>query len=397
MYARSDETAYPVTFQRELSPSWLHHAAVLAGVTPPKIDRPFRYLELGCGRGYSALVHAASHPQGTFHACDRDSAAIVGAPDWARACDVSNVRYHSLSFDAARDLGSFDFIVLHGVYSWVSAAERAQIRALLRDRLVPGGLAYVSYNCLPGWAGEAPLRRLLGELSRDGEEITEAARTIDGLRSAGLGYFKAHPHAGRAVASWSARPAGYLASEYLSQDWEPMWSVDVIDGMAKMGLRHIGSATLRDHHPALLADSETADAIAKLATPRLRMLAMDFAVNRSFRRDLFARGAGAANGDALAGLLIGCPGDAHSIPDAIVVPRGRIRFQPEFIAALRRSMAGGAQPLGRLLRALGESEEAARNLMWLVASGSLAPFARCEEAGARVREKMLGFGIVPAA
>jgi SAM-dependent methyltransferase len=384
-----DQTLYPVTYQCELSPTWLHHAAVLAGIAPPAIERPFRYLELGCGRGYSALVHAASHREGEFHALDRDTAAIAQAQAWARACAVNNIRFHAQPFAAGRDLEPFDFIVLHGVYSWVAAEERTAIRALLRDLLRPGGLAYVSYNCLPGWAAEVPLRRLFSELSRDGGEISAAARELDGWR--GLGFFKAHPRVERATASLPERPAGYLAAEYLSDSWEPLWSVDVIDEMEIAGLRHVGSASLVDHHDALLFDRATSNAIAALATPRLRMLARDFAVNRSFRRDLFMRGGRPEDRSSLANLSIGCPGD--DIPQSVLVPRGRIGFQPAFVAALRRALAGGAVPLGDLLRALGGSEEAARNLMWLIAAGALAPFAKEHDAGERIRAILLQLGV----
>jgi hypothetical protein len=73
-------------------------------------------------------------------------------------------------------LPPFDFIVAHGVYSWVAAHERQTIRDLVRDHVVPGGLLYVSYNSLPGWAGEMPLRKLLVELAAGaGEDTTKRA------------------------------------------------------------------------------------------------------------------------------------------------------------------------------------------------------------------------------
>lgn len=388
--------AYPVTYQRETSPTWLHHAAVLGGAAARDPARPFRYLELGCGRGYSALIHAASHPNGEFHACDRDATVIDEARGWARALELKNIEFHAASFEeiAARETPPFDYIAAHGVYSWVREAARATIRGLLRERLAPGGLAYVSYNCLPGWAGELPLRRFLAELSGGGVEA--GARELDRLRAAGLAYFAAHPAADRAVASWAGQPVGYLAHEYLAEAWEPMWSVDMIDAMAAEGLYFAGSATLRDAHEALLVDAAAARAIAQLATPRLRMLAMDFAVNRGFRRDVFAKGAPVAdaNRTALRDLLIGGAGD---IAESIVVPRGRISFNAEFIAALRALMVKGPVRLGDAVRALGDTEEAARNLLWLTAAGSLAPVAPDQAAGERARADLKRLGVVPLA
>jgi SAM-dependent methyltransferase len=64
-------------------------------------------------------------------------------------------------FAARSDLPQFDIIALHGVWSWVSAANRAMVKQIIRQRLRPGGIVYVSYNCLPGWAPIVPIRHLM--------------------------------------------------------------------------------------------------------------------------------------------------------------------------------------------------------------------------------------------
>ncbi|MBS0472692.1 MAG: methyltransferase regulatory domain-containing protein [Proteobacteria bacterium] len=385
------QASYPVTYQPETAPSWLHHAAVLGGHLAPDPSGAFRYLELGCGRGYSALLHAAAHPNGRFVAVDANPDAIAAARDAAEALKLSNIAFDTVDFAANGFEGQFDFIVLHGVYSWVTAETRARLRAILRERLAPGGISYVSYNSLPGWAGELPLRRLLSELSADG--VAAGAQMVDGLRKAGFAYFTANPTAERAVAGWSARPEGYLAHEYLADAWDCLWSVDVMDEMAEAGLAFAGSATLRDHHDALLLDESAARAVAALATPRQRMLAQDFARNRGFRRDLFGRDLPPdSNGAALRDLVIESTGE---IPESIVVPRGRVSFQPAFIAALRGLMAKGPQRLGDAVRALGESGDVARNLMWLTAAGALSPAVPDRAARAAARTALAKMGVVP--
>lgn len=379
---RANELPYPPTFQRELAPAWLRYVAALNGVAAPEFRGPFRYLELGCGQGQSALIHAAAYPQGEFHAVDRDTRAIASAREGAHAAAMHNLHFRACAFDdgALRALPRFEFVVLHGVYSWVDTATRGQIRNLLRDLLLPGGLAYVSYNCLPGWAGELPLRRLLGEFAnasaRDGL-IETASRDVGQLRALGFSYFKANPAADRAVASWAGQPEGYLAHEYLAQAWDALWSLDVVDEMAESGLHFIGSATLADNHVELLIDEAAARAIVSLPTERLRRLALDFAVNRGFRRDVFVRAKEAPTTSADAGKLgqvrIASAGDPAAIPQAIDVPRGRVRFSPAFIAELRTLMASGPMPLAHAVEALGGNGETARNLLWLLAGGALVP------------------------
>jgi SAM-dependent methyltransferase len=386
----TNQIPYPATYQRELSPTHLRYAAALSGVVLR--DGPFRYLELGCGRGWSSLIHAACHPESEFHACDRDAEAIAQARRWADALGLENIRFHCATFDALPFDGVFDFIAMHGVYSWVDAGTRATLRALLQERLAPGGLAYVSYNAMPGWTSEVPLRRLLAEFNRD-RDLTEAVRAVGSLR--GASYFAAHPAADRAVAAWASQPAGYLAQEYLGEACDALWCVDVIGEMEQAGLKHIGSATLRDVHPELSIDDATMQALSAIEDSRLQTLACDFAVNRAFRRDLYVRGE-PRRGDALGGMLIGCIGEA--LPDNIVVPRGRIRFDSEFVTALDELLICGPHPLRQAVNTLGGTPAAARNLLWLVAAGVLAPFARSIPAklgSARVMLKLIAAGEAP--
>ena len=147
------DTTYADTFFRELSPTWLNYVAALNGVAPRAADLPFRYLELGCGFGTSAIVHAAAHPAGEFHACDLNEVHICAARSHASRLGVDNVHFHAQAFDAllAAGLPSLDFIVLHGVYSWIDSPTRDIVLQLISRLLLPGGLVYVSYNALPGW------------------------------------------------------------------------------------------------------------------------------------------------------------------------------------------------------------------------------------------------------
>lgn len=380
-------STYPLTYQRETAPSWLRHAAALGGAVAPDPAAPFRYLELGCGRGYSALIHAASHPAGEFHAYDRDDAAIAQGKAMAARAGIVNINFHAASFAEIAASAPFDFIVAHGVYSWVAEEARATVRALLRDRLAAGGLAYVSYNCLPGWAAELPLRRMLSELSGNG--VAAGARALERLRAAGFAYFTQNPAADRAVAAWAEQPEAYLAHEYLAEAWEPMWSADVHEAMA--GLDFVASATLRDNHEALLVDAAAAEAVAALPSARLKLLAMDFATNRGFRRDVF--GKDAARGATLRELPVAF---AAEIPESILVPRGRVHFGAAFVSELRKLAVRGPARFGDLVIALGGTEAAARNLMWLVAAGALSPAAPDEAAGLKARATLKAAGFAPA-
>jgi SAM-dependent methyltransferase len=193
------DTNYTDHFFRELSPVWLNYVAALNGAPPHRLDPSFTYLELGCGFGSSTIVNAGAFRQGEFHACDFNPAHFEGAMRQASALGISNIQFHETSFQhlLALDLPAFDFIVLHGVYSWIGAAARQAIRGVIGQTLKPGGLVYLSYNCLPGWSIEAPLRKLLLELAATGvggspQRTEQALRSVKQLSDSKLRHFTAN-------------------------------------------------------------------------------------------------------------------------------------------------------------------------------------------------------------
>jgi predicted O-methyltransferase YrrM len=387
------DASYADTFFQELSPAWLNYARAINGVPQKPLDRPFTYLELGAGFGHSTVVNAAACPHGEFHACDFNPEHIAGGRRYADALDLTNVQFHEASFEslATTGLPEFDFIVLHGVYSWVGAASRTAIRRIIRDKLAPGGLVYVSYNCMPGWAAEMPVRRLLVELASastgdSADKMRHAVETLAQM-SRNTRFFEANPEAARAIESYEKVPANYLAHEFLNETWQPFYSVDVADEMAADAqVSLLGSATLADNHPMLVLDEASAQALKSLATPRQLHLAMDFAANRRFRRDLFVRSdtsrtpADAAR--TLPTAIIGSVGEPSRIPDRVKVPRGQFTFQPDFIEALKRLLSAGSTTLGEATLELGgqkrNTADLVRNLAFLVAGGALMPYARVD-------------------
>jgi trans-aconitate methyltransferase len=385
------DTSYADTFFQELSPAWLSYTRAINGVPAEPLDRPFAYLELGAGFGHSTVVNAAAFPRGEFHACDFNPEHIAGGRRYADALGVRNIHFHEASFQQllATDLPQFDFIVLHGVYSWVAPEARAEIRHIIREKLAPNGLVYVSYNCMPGWASEMPVRRLLVELAaaapgESSEKVRQAVKTLTAMNDRGFRFFEASSEAALAIESYGTVPPNYLAHEFLNDTWEPFYSIDVAEEMAEARLAFIGSATLADNHPMLVIDDAAAEVMKGLSTPRQQHLALDFATNRRFRRDIFIRGdvsrspADAAR--AMNGAIIGCVNDPHRLTGRVKVPRGQFTFQADFVEELRALLSAGSVALGDAVTALGgrgrNTAEIVRNLAFLVAGGALMPFAR---------------------
>jgi len=387
-----ERTDYVDTFFKELSPVWLNYVAALHGVAPRPVDHPFTYIELGCGFGQSAVTHAAANPNGTFYACDINPRHVAAAREYARVLGVTNIHIVEASFDdlVERDLPDFDFVVLHGVYSWIGDDAKRAVCAFIRRRLKPGGFAYVSYNCLPGWALEIPLRRLFRELSAVDDDVdaalTRGLRSLDRLGDSKLGFFTAHPAMRDLAKSFAQRAPGYLAHEYLGEQWSAYYSVDVADDMRDADLYYLGSATLADNHPALTTGDDAAAAIAALPSARQRTLADDFATNRAFRRDVFVRGPlRARNPSHLNEVVLARLAPIASLEARARVPRGVVTFQGAFIEALRRVLADGTLAIATIIERLRDhaanANEIIRNLTILIAAGELMPAARVDRYG----------------
>jgi SAM-dependent methyltransferase len=234
------EAIYTDGFYRELSPAWLNYVAALKGCLPIATDRPFTYLELGCGLGRSTAILAGAFPQGRFIGVDFNPAHVALARRHAEDLAIGNVEFLERSFqDLTQEvLPVCDYIVLHGVYTWVNPEARRAIRQIILDRLRPGGLVYVSYNCLPGWSSAAPLRKLMYEAAAENAgplagNVSPALDLMEKLATGKLGYFRANETAGPEVKRFKERGTNYLAHEFLNADWSLFYSVDVAEEMAE--------------------------------------------------------------------------------------------------------------------------------------------------------------------
>ena len=151
---------YLPTYQPTQSPLAIRYAALVNGVIPPRTASGFRYIELGCGTGRSLCTLAAANPQGQFVGVDLLAEHTRAAGREIEAGELRNAQVVTAGFDAVpEELGRFDFITFHGVWSWVGPRVRAQILAFAERRLAEGGLLLLSYNTMPGWSHLLPSHR----------------------------------------------------------------------------------------------------------------------------------------------------------------------------------------------------------------------------------------------
>lgn len=145
-----DAVAYPGHAFSQTHPAHLATIAHVHGMTPAP-TATMRVLELGCGSGGNLIPMALQYPGAELVGIDLSGRAIARAKAEADELGLSNVSFHHLDIMAvSAALGRFDYILVHGVYSWVPQPVRERILAIFGELLAPQGIAYVSYNALPG-------------------------------------------------------------------------------------------------------------------------------------------------------------------------------------------------------------------------------------------------------
>jgi SAM-dependent methyltransferase len=390
------DVIYSDNSYREMSPSWINYVAALNGCYPIDLSQPFSYVELGCGLGRTVAHLAAAFPRAHFIGVDFNPAHIDSAIRHAAELGISNVRFLERSFEDltgetnARnlDLPDVDFVALHGVYSWVGLADRQAIQRFIYERLKPGGLVYNSYNCLPGWSPEAPLRRLIVELCKTGAgnsevRIGHALKELGSLAKLDLGYLSRHPAVRQALEQYQTRPANYLAHEMLNAAWNLFYSADVADEMSAAKLDFLGSAALAENHLEMLFPDEAIAHVTAQPDPRLRQLMQDFVLNQRFRRDLFVRGHARLTAAQIhrhrEDQLLMAMRPLAKVEPKIKVPRGFASVDPGLLASLDELLKSGSAKVSDLAGVAlkgGRIEDFLRVVALLTAGHVLAPAAR---------------------
>ena len=208
-----------------------------------------RVLELACGDGTNLVPVAAGLPNATFVGVDFAARPLARATRMASDLGLANVRLHQLDLrEFPADMGHFDYIVAHGLYSWVPPEVRAQVLPLIARHLAPHGVAFVSYNTLPG----CHMRRAVWEMLKfhtrdiaDKPAKVAAARSLIALVATPVAGDDAGPAALRA----EVRHAGEggdaaLAHDDMSEPNDPVYFHEFMADASRAGLAFLAEARL---------------------------------------------------------------------------------------------------------------------------------------------------------
>ena len=293
-----DEFPYQSVPLRQTHPDHLATVASLFGFDAADVGRA-RVLEIGCGSGGNLIPLAASYPDSTFVGIDLSAVQIAHGAAEIEALGLRNVRLHAIdvmAFDAAQ--GAFDYIIAHGIYSWVPAPVQDRILALCASLLAANGIAFVSYNTLPGWRMLSTVREAMLYHTRDVEDsrarVAKARATLDFLAEAVPDRDSAYGRLLRLAAEHiRQKPDYYVLHEYLEETNEAVYFEQFVERVVARGLRYLGDSDIRTMLPIGLPPKT--DATLNRIAPGLvrREQFLDFLKSRSFRQSLLIR-AGAA-------------------------------------------------------------------------------------------------------
>lgn len=271
-------------------PDRLHVLGRLCGLEPAPVET-CRVLELGCAAGGNLIPLAADLPGGRFLGVDASPRQVEDGKKVIAAAGLENVELRVadiLQLDPAA-LGTFDHVVCHGVYSWVPHPVQEKILSLARACLAPQGVAYVSYNVLPGWRMRGMIRDMCRWHARQFDDpkvqVEQARRLLDFLFRRTSHETTAYSYVLRQELDVLRRCTdAYLFHEHLETVNEPLYLHQFVDRAAAAGLRYVGEASLGETEATLFPElgDEGRGEPAMVQAEQYR----DFVRNRLFRTSI---------------------------------------------------------------------------------------------------------------
>jgi SAM-dependent methyltransferase len=334
-------------------------ALLLAGHRPPDLHRLRRVVHLGCGKGTTAAVVAACHPNTEVWAWAPRLDQLEATDRCAAQAGLANlVTADRLELPPDLGGGPADIVVIQDVLAKVDDDLREQIAAATARVLRPGGVLCVTYPTVVGWSEIAPVQALMHRLAQGHDEalgdlVPPILAALEQLRAGGARYLTERP----VVAAWldalGATDPAEVADQFLSSPFRPLSPAQVEALVAPAGCRFVGSSLLTDEltleaAPALHAAASYP--ASRIVTETYR----DLALRRSHRFDLYQSGAVPMpvpeRDAAIAGLNLA--GLAHAEePPAVAVDREAWRQLTSY-GVVARELHPDVREVDRIVRIL---------------------------------------------
>ncbi|MBM3982068.1 MAG: methyltransferase domain-containing protein [Planctomycetes bacterium] len=289
-----DEVPYDSLPFAQSHPSRLATVATLFGLKPPQVDR-CRVLELGCAAGGNIIPHAEAFPNSWFVGVDLSARQIADGERVVRKSGLPNVSLrHASIADIDETYGHFDYVICHGVYSWVPRDIQDRILAVCSERLAPNGVAYVSYNTYPGWHMRGMIRDMMRyhafRFDTPEARIGQARALLDFLAQSAKQDGGAYSVLLRNELEFMKNQSDYyLYHEQLEDINDPVYFHTFMERAAARGLRYLGESRITTMVTGNFGP-DVQKTLAMLSTDQVQTEQyLDFVRNRMFRETLLVR------------------------------------------------------------------------------------------------------------
>lgn len=286
-----DDVPYPSKSYAYAHPDRLNTIARLFGMAPVPLQRA-RILELGCGEGGHLIPIAAQLPDATVVGVDLAAEAIAVARQNIEALGLTNIQVHAGNIATfAPELSAFDYIIAHGVFSWVPANVRQAMLAFCKRHLSPQGVAYISYNCLPGWHLHRVTRDIMRVHAEQFSDPMEQVRQGQALVKFFAGATEGSKAPYAAVLATASRmidkhDTSYFFHDFLSPENEPLLFQDFVALAEQHELGYLGDAMLGEMMPGAVSEG-VLEVLNRIAPNLIRLEQyLDLIRGTSFRRSL---------------------------------------------------------------------------------------------------------------
>ena len=317
IYKELGYKSYPFPFT---TPAYLEAYGILVGLKPPTA-KTARVLELGATYGGNIISQAAHNPEATFVGIElsqdqvEKGNKIIGD---AKLDNVSLVQGDILNFDES--MGTFDYIIAHGFYSWISDEMKDKLLDIISNHLADNGIAYVSYNTYPGWHTMEEVRQLMLFANRGHDESTHKEKVLRGKTVGSLvgaqilNYDNLKERNSKflsALRSVMQKDDYYVGHDHLEPHNDPCYLYQFNDHLKANNLTYVGDADLT-LSMVRTYDESIADKLEQLA-PNSQVdqeQYLDFMLDTTFRKSIICKASAAKD----ISYAVSNPAEVNTIP-----------------------------------------------------------------------------------
>ena len=296
IYKELGYKSYPFPFT---TPAYLEAYGTLVGLKPPTA-KTARVLELGATYGGNIISQAMHNPEATFVGIELSQDQVEKGNKIisdAKLDNVSLLQGDILNFDES--LGSFDYIIAHGFYSWISDEMKDKLLDIISHHLADNGIAYVSYNTYPGWHTMEEVRQLMLFANRGYDELTHKEKVLRGKTVGSLvgaqilNYDNLKERNSKflgALRSVMQKDDYYVGHDHLEPHNDPCYFYQFIDHLKAHNLSYVCDADLT-LSMVRTYDESIADKLEKLApnSQADQEQYLDFMLDTTFRKSIICK------------------------------------------------------------------------------------------------------------